>query len=334
MITIIVLLILAGVSIATLTGENGILTRASEAKEKTEEAKEEENRNLEISETIIEEIVDGAITARTIAETDNKNEYYGEVIKNYTVDMSVQDDDIQWKIFYAGTVGDETENNIYLIASDYVKFEYLPKGIDENGNITENKLTNGNTPYTAYWNRDNPTLLSLYSAGTQRIRNEKIKALNNDYFNIKKYTSTENNMKAIAYMLDTKAWSNYANKEYADYAIGGPTIEMLLKSYNEKYRLTGDKEYKARASSANGYQISKDGGKEWSNEYNSMLAEDTLYVIPSSKNGNSTANAYWLSSPSETYNYYLIGVYNSGMIRGNYYSIDDRRISTNSLFKI
>lgn len=31
-ITIIVLLILAGVSIATLTGENGILTRANEAK--------------------------------------------------------------------------------------------------------------------------------------------------------------------------------------------------------------------------------------------------------------------------------------------------------------
>ena len=35
MITIIVLLILAGISIATLTGENGILTRANEAKEET-----------------------------------------------------------------------------------------------------------------------------------------------------------------------------------------------------------------------------------------------------------------------------------------------------------
>lgn len=37
-ITIIVLLILAGVSIATLTGENGILTQAQTAKEKTEKA--------------------------------------------------------------------------------------------------------------------------------------------------------------------------------------------------------------------------------------------------------------------------------------------------------
>ena len=34
-ITIIVLLILAGISIQMLTGDNGILTRAGEAKEKT-----------------------------------------------------------------------------------------------------------------------------------------------------------------------------------------------------------------------------------------------------------------------------------------------------------
>ena len=45
-ITIIVLLILAAVSIATLTGENGLLTRASDAKKETEEAKEDELRRL------------------------------------------------------------------------------------------------------------------------------------------------------------------------------------------------------------------------------------------------------------------------------------------------
>ena len=45
-ITIIVLLILAAVSIATLTGENGILTKANKAKEETEIASEEEQREL------------------------------------------------------------------------------------------------------------------------------------------------------------------------------------------------------------------------------------------------------------------------------------------------
>ena len=45
-ITIIVLLILAGVSIATLTGENGILSQATKAKKETEEAKKKEEENL------------------------------------------------------------------------------------------------------------------------------------------------------------------------------------------------------------------------------------------------------------------------------------------------
>ena len=45
-ITIIVLLILAGVSIAMLTGQNGILTQASNAKQATEESTEKEKRQL------------------------------------------------------------------------------------------------------------------------------------------------------------------------------------------------------------------------------------------------------------------------------------------------
>ncbi len=42
-VTIIVLLILAGVSISMLTGQNGILTMALKAKADTEAAQEEEN---------------------------------------------------------------------------------------------------------------------------------------------------------------------------------------------------------------------------------------------------------------------------------------------------
>ena len=45
-ITIVVLLILAGVSIATLTGDNGILTQATKAKEQTQKASIEEQRKL------------------------------------------------------------------------------------------------------------------------------------------------------------------------------------------------------------------------------------------------------------------------------------------------
>ena len=54
-ITIIVLLILAGVSIAMLTGENGILTQAQKAKEETEKAEAEEKEILDQLEDAITE---------------------------------------------------------------------------------------------------------------------------------------------------------------------------------------------------------------------------------------------------------------------------------------
>lgn len=52
-VTIIVLLILAGISIAMLTGQNGILNRAAEAKEKTRVAQEDESQKLKGYEDII-----------------------------------------------------------------------------------------------------------------------------------------------------------------------------------------------------------------------------------------------------------------------------------------
>ena len=55
-ITIIVLLILAGVTMATLTGPNGIITRANEAKEATEQAKQDELARLQSIEDYISSV--------------------------------------------------------------------------------------------------------------------------------------------------------------------------------------------------------------------------------------------------------------------------------------
>lgn len=51
-VTIVVLLILAGVTIATLTGDNGILSRASEAKERTGQANAEEQVEIAVTGSI------------------------------------------------------------------------------------------------------------------------------------------------------------------------------------------------------------------------------------------------------------------------------------------
>ena len=63
-ITIVVLLILAGVSIAMLTGDNGIITQAQNAKESTDSAEEKEGVEL-------------AVTAATI-----KDNGYGKINQN------------------------------------------------------------------------------------------------------------------------------------------------------------------------------------------------------------------------------------------------------------
>ena len=51
-ITIIILLILAGITISTLTGDNGILAKASEAKEKTMQANAEEQVEIAVTGSI------------------------------------------------------------------------------------------------------------------------------------------------------------------------------------------------------------------------------------------------------------------------------------------
>ena len=72
-ITIIVLLILAGVSIATLTGNNGILTRTNDAKENTVVAEEKEAIQLAYTGAIIEKKVTEDVTASDLNTEFNTN---------------------------------------------------------------------------------------------------------------------------------------------------------------------------------------------------------------------------------------------------------------------
>ena len=105
-ITIIVLLILAGVSIAMLTGDNGILTQATEAKEKNTIGGEKEQISLALQSLRMKKQADNVtneITALELdeqlkydgaknVEVDNVNGYlrvkYGDSKNEYTVDQS------------------------------------------------------------------------------------------------------------------------------------------------------------------------------------------------------------------------------------------------------
>ena len=75
-ITIIVLLILAGVSIAMLTGNNGILTQAKLAKENTAKAEEDENNKLDANNDYInEQVGKSLVTPGEQVEKTKKNNY-------------------------------------------------------------------------------------------------------------------------------------------------------------------------------------------------------------------------------------------------------------------
>ena len=190
-----------------------------------------------------------------------------------------------WKIFYAGTMPGETEPHIYLISSDYIPYDVIPNSTNSSGEATSNKPNKGSSTYprAAYFSN----ILNDYE-GSSSITEARLKGLNNSYFSTGK-SSTYNNMKSVAYMLDTNAWSKFAVTGKADYAIGGPTIELLFKSYNQKYSGTN---YVAEATSNYGYKV----GSGSASRYNLTLSNtsDPLYVITS----NSNAEAYWLASPS------------------------------------
>ena len=189
----------------------------------------------------------------------------------------------------------ESEAHIYLIASDYIPYDVIPYSTNSSGSTTSNKPNKGISSYprAAYFNN----ILNDY-AGSSRITDTRIKGLNNSYFNTKGYSSTNNNMKSVAYMLDTKAWSGFAT-EKADYAIGGPTLELLFKSYNQKYTTN----YVAEATSSKGYQV----GSGSASSYLLTLSNtsDPLYVITS----NANAAAYWLASPAARSNREVFDVF-------------------------
>lgn len=328
-ITIIILLILVSVSIVTLTGENGIISKAKESKSKTEIAGIIEKIKLDILEIQTEngignlteeslkiilgkyfdnvpeklpndlselelvtkdeyggykikgsDIYSGItqmeteeISAIDIAKETDKSKYYGATITGYTCPNSEAIN--HWNLFYAD------ENNIYMIADDYIPYDACPSS------ATQKIFKNSN--YSLSMNQ----VISDYT-GSTNITNTKIQALNKNYFAYLKannVTSTTNNMKAVAYMLDTNIWNVYQG-EKAEYAIGGPSIELLFKSHNEKYGTN----YQTKVDSINGYQISKDGGTNWKTYYEEEMlnTSDRLYVISSREK----TNAMWIASPS------------------------------------
>ncbi len=151
-ITVIVLLILAGVTIATLTGDNGILTRASDAKIETIVATVKENLQLEQIEKAIDEeevtpetlLAEGKVK-RTVQQAEDGNYYMYYALKEDVVegmqglgkgnvaslrDVFLIDDDLNVRYIAKNgrEYGDELEEKIL---KDETKIRFASKAFSE-----------------------------------------------------------------------------------------------------------------------------------------------------------------------------------------------------------
>ena len=321
-ITIIVLLILAGVAIATLTGNSSIIENSNKAAQAYNETASEDDALLGKLENKLKEYTgtnddskdddkkDDTKQGITTAEVANDTSYIGKYV-NYTVPEG-GDPEVKWRIFYADGMNGETvaenDRHIYLISEDYLKYDYVPT-----------KTVNGTT-YTMTKNSDYRLsfndMYKAYSSNTcsVNITDSRIKKWMKY---VDKYPNSKNeNISSVAYMLDTGIWNTkYKNNSFADYAIGGPTIEL----FNASYKATHPNKYiEATVDITDGYREkwSTDSSYSYYIEGLSTSELNNLYV-----RDNKNANGMWLACPSgDNYNG-LLSVTYDGDVSLNYSTI-------------
>ena len=298
-VTIIILLILAGISIGMLSGDNSIINQAGNAKTQTDIAGEKEIIDLAVAHAMgkskygdIDETYftneleknnatvtksgskykvtftsgrqytvdqDGNVKEKNpntmdISEIfENGRTYFGLNVTNYNQTLDDSLSYINWQLFYAGALDGETEERIYLISKEYVKNTDLPTVIKNGVEVDGAKPIEGDNEYKACFGTSSSNgVLSQYT-GTADITELKLRKLNSKYF---KWLSDNDTtitfpiMKAISYMMDTTTWSKFKGT-YADYVIGGPTVELLFTAYN-KYAGTT---YQTQVIDKQGYQL-------------------------------------------------------------------------------
>ena len=119
--TIIILLILAGISISMLSGNNGILQKATEAKTQTEIGQEKEIVSLAYNSALAKKVSDGDSTAITAGDLNTELTNQGAFAKgNNPITVTFDDSKRQYTINsngmieYSGIKSDNDDSNIQL----------------------------------------------------------------------------------------------------------------------------------------------------------------------------------------------------------------------------
>ena len=347
-ITIIVLIILASVGIAMLTGENGILKKASTAKERTLEAEYEEKIKLAIlgardnngnfSKDLLKEELNkyglsgetdengtttvekngktytidnkGTLTSKDSTGNDDKKE-----INNITAQMVAEDPETYYGLKVTNYTSTNGQDDWRIFYSDGTHIFLITGGyVDlsvENRLDSNTGMTKEGTKYVTYWDPSNIPNLQTVS--------ETVKTR----FMATGYTlnSYSINSRCVSTLLNASNWESYKdNGNMAEYAIGGSTIEMWMDSWNKRY--PSDKLYWNNTNS-NGYYVGTSSvPKNSSIDSSEMRAKDgynnSLYYPHHEDvlDGDESCNCYWLASPSANDRGSVIRVNYSGLVCG------------------
>lgn len=114
-ITIIVLLILAGISLATLTGDNGVLKQATNASIKTEHASVLEHLQLEVSSYVIDKNTN--VNSITLIEYLQSRGIIGDEIGEGSEKYQINVETLTGKTqkYGNGTATESEKNDVYML---------------------------------------------------------------------------------------------------------------------------------------------------------------------------------------------------------------------------
>lgn len=215
-------------------------------------------------------------TAADIASSSNVVDYFGAKITGHN--CAANSSGIGWKMYYAD------HSNIYLIADNYIPSNLAPR---TNSGYT---VVTGSTNYSLSFGN-----VAKDYAGSSAITDPRLKRLNSSYYELlashNVSNTTKDNIKATAYLLDSSKWMASFGSTKVEYAIGAPTLELLLKSYNQKY----GSNFIARAhlTTRIGYLVSSDNGNSFGEGF-TMTKGNGLYWL----SDTSKAAWDWIASPS------------------------------------
>ena len=142
-ITIIVLLILAGVAIATLTGDNGLLTKAGNAKNTSEKGEIEEQVKLAYNEWKLRKETGETVGLQNTVQTTLDKMYENAVVNKQGKAISINVKGYEFTLIDDGTMEegklaylDIAEGNIDIYSNGYKQYTGNLQSLNKNG-VTE-----------------------------------------------------------------------------------------------------------------------------------------------------------------------------------------------------